>query len=74
MVRAKFRCTSITKKEGWSGHKFLHAAKFTAITGGSEENEKFFAATPSGSLEVDTVVPDIFEVGKAYYVELTPAE
>lgn len=74
MVRAKFRCTSVTKREGWGAHKVLHAAKFVPVTTGSEENEKFFAATPSGSLEVDTVVPDVFEVGKTYYLDFTPAQ
>lgn len=72
MTRCKFECVSITKRKGWSGHAILHDAQFQAVMDGSEENKAFFAATPSGTLNVATVVPDIFEVGKFYYVDLTP--
>ena len=74
MVRCKFECVSVTKRKGWSGHAFLHDAEFQAVMDRSEENKAFFAATPIGKLNVGTVVPDVFEVGKAYYVDLTPTE
>ena len=73
-IRCKFECVEVAKRKGWSGHEFLYAAKFQAVTSGSEENKKFFAATPSGSLEVSTVREDFFTVGQSYYLDLTPAE
>jgi hypothetical protein len=76
-VRAKFRCTSVTKVVGWGGHEFLWTAKFQVVTGhdggDSEDNKKFWAATPSGSLELSSIIEDAFEVGKAYYIDITPA-
>jgi len=73
-TRAKFTCNEISKRTGWGVHKFLYAAKFSAVTGSSEENQTFFAATPSGSIEVSTVREDHFEVGKTYYVDFIAAE
>ena len=73
-IRCKFECVEVVKRKGWGENKFLYAAKFQGVTSGSEENEKFFAATPSGNLEVSTVKDDLFSVGKTYYLNLTPAE
>jgi hypothetical protein len=42
----------------------------------SHENTKFWQATPSGRVELGTVNAEaaaIFEVGKEYYVDFTPA-
>jgi hypothetical protein len=73
-VRCKFRCNSVKKQTGWGGHEFLYSAEMSAVTGGSKENEKFFAATPSGSLTVGAVVPDYFQPGQEYYLDITPAD
>ncbi len=73
-IRCKFECVEVVKRKGWGGHEFLYAAKFQAVTGKSSENEAFFAATPSGNLEVSTVKDDLFEVGKQYYLDITLAE
>lgn len=88
MTRCKFECVSVTKRKGWGGHPVLHDAEFIAVTdqtpvkGSSHpgvdtvqrlENKEFFAATPSGKLNVATVVPDIFEVGRVYYLDIFPA-
>ncbi len=72
-TRCKFKCHSVTKFAGWGGHEFLWNYEFTAVQDGSEENKKFFAATPNGSLKVATVTSDSFEVGKDYYLDLSPA-
>jgi len=72
-TRAKFTCGEVSKKVGWGDNKFLYAAKFSAVTGTSDENKTFFAATPSGSIEVQTVKEDHFEVGQTYYVDFTKA-
>lgn len=71
MVRAKFKCTSVAKREGWGENKFVYAAEFHAVSSGGPENQAFFAATPSGKIELSTVKEDHFEVGKEYYVDFT---
>lgn len=74
-VRAKFRCDSVTKERHWrKDGGFLYAFKFNAVTGGSEENESFFEATPSGTIELRAVKSDHFEVGNEYYLDFTLAE
>ena len=74
MVRCKFTCQSVTKRKGWrDGDEFHFDAEFSAVTGGSEENNEFWAATPSGTLKVSTVKADVFEPGKDYYLDISPA-
>jgi hypothetical protein len=51
----------------------LDTANLYVVTSGSEENKKFFASTPSGELKVGLHNTNAFEVGKEYYVEITPA-
>ncbi|HEX2881589.1 MAG TPA: hypothetical protein VHO25_18800 [Polyangiaceae bacterium] len=66
-VRCKFVCSF---KEGQSVH-------LSPVYSGSEENKKFFQATPGGQIAFDTVnqsALDQFEQGKEYYVDFTPAE
>lgn len=68
MVRAKFKC--IEKSE--SGQ-----VKMEVVCGGSPENDSFFKYTPSGQLTIGTVNEAAlgqFEVGKAYYLDFSPAE
>jgi hypothetical protein len=72
-TRAKFKCTEIAKREGWGDNKVLFGASFVAVGGNSEENKKFFAASPSGSIKIDTVREDHFQVGQEYFVDFTPA-
>jgi len=50
---------------------------FNPVVGNSEENKKFFAATPSGEFKLSVVNPDAwkqFELNKEYYLDFTPAE
>lgn len=76
-VRAKFTCISVTKyRHGWGGEQsspFHYNYKFQAVSSGSEENKKFFAATPSGSVELSALSSELFEVGKEYYLDFSPA-
>lgn len=73
-VRAKFKCGAVTKRTGWGESKFVYEASFSVVTQTSEENSKFFTATPGGSLSLTTLREDFFEVGKEYYLDITEAE
>ena len=72
-TRCKFKCDSITKQKGWNGAEFVYDAKFSVVYGDTEENKKFFAATPSGQLSVGGILSDQFEVGKEYYIDISEA-
>ncbi len=75
MTRAKFICTEVSRSKLWDGSKRdLYSAKLQAVTSGSEDNQKFFAATPSGSIILSSFLVDAFEPGQEYYVDFTPAE
>ena len=73
-TRCKVRCTEVAQREGWSSDgRTLFAAKFAAADRSkSPENAAFFEATPSLSLEVQTVKGDHFQVGREYYLDFTP--
>lgn len=83
-VRAKFQCQSVRKYrmsvQNPETHRwelgFVFEYEFMAVTGAasdSEENKKFFASTPTGSLKMSAVREDLFEPGKEYYLDFTPA-
>jgi hypothetical protein len=75
-VRAKFVVQSITRQKGWGGHAEVQTIKLSPVSNGSEEDKKFFAATPSGSVELGVVNPDAgnyFELNQAYYLDFTKA-
>ena len=76
-VRAKFKVISITRQAGWSGVKELQSIKMQPVSSGSEENKAFYAATPSGSIDL-SVVPEAvgrqFDIGQEFYVDFTPAD
>lgn len=77
-VRAKFICQSITRRKHWDASKGdIHSISLTPVSSGSAENNAFYAATPSGEIKLDTLNDDAgkqFELGKAYYIDFTPAE
>lgn len=72
-TRAKFQCISQRKYKGWGGVDFLYEYELLAVTGKSEENDSFFASTPSGSLKIAVVRDNVFEPGKEYYLDFTEA-
>lgn len=70
-TRAKFKVTAKTEREGG------FSVKLEPVVGGSPENDNFFKWTPWGALEMGPVNPEVanqFEVGKEYYLDITPAE
>lgn len=77
-VRAKFVCKSITRQKHWDSSKGeIHSIKLEPVTSGSEENKAFYAATPGGSVQLDTLNESAgkqFELGKSYYLDFTEAE
>lgn len=79
-VVAKFTVGSITRAKGWYGAndevQTIHLSPVTGGTGASEENKKFWAATPSGKIEIGIVNKDTgsyFELGEEYLVTFTKA-
>jgi len=81
MLRCKFTCYSVEKMldSVWNPvtrqteRRFVWNAKMTAVIGGSKENEKFFASSPSGSFHVSSTNEDYFEPGRDYYFDIHEA-
>lgn len=74
IVRAKFICMSITKRKNYDSTKpMLWDYEFSPVSSGSEENKKFFAYTPSGTIKLSSINAELFEVGNEYYLDFTPA-
>lgn len=74
-VRAKFYVTAVERTKGYNG-KELSTIKLNPVTSGSDENKKFYDASPCGNIHLGTVNPEAanqFELGKEYYVDFTPA-
>ena len=75
-IRAKFLVQSITTTKRWNGPGHIGTVKLSPVSSGSEENKKFYEATPSGSIEIGTINAEAlakFEIGKEFYVDFTPA-
>ena len=70
--RCKFRCVDAAQsdpakpEDGWR-------YRFEAVTSGNPENESFFRWTPSGQLTLSVVREHHYEVGKEYYLDISPA-
>lgn len=73
-VRAKFKCTEIVQRSHYEKENpVLYVAKFVPVMSGSKENEKFYHYSPSGSLELGTIKQMPFEIGKEYFLDISPA-
>ena len=64
--------TRVKKEDGSYGDGFIDDYSFQAVVGGSPENDKFFAYTPSIQFKLSSVNIDLFEPGKEYYLDFTP--
>ena len=75
-VRAKFTVDSIERRKRWDGEE-QQTVKMSPVSGNeSEENRKFWEATPTGKLEIGCAKAEtagLFELGREYYVDFTPA-
>lgn len=70
MVRCKFTC--IEKREIYNSvNGNLYAYRFIPVYSGSEENKKFYEATPGGSLDLNVTKNNTFEIGKDYYLDIS---
>jgi hypothetical protein len=75
MVRAKFTCICVDGGTGVFNNEYT--LRFVPVTSGSAENEKFFAATPAGELEMQIVNEETakqFKSGQEYYIDITPVQ
>ncbi|MDO3434323.1 hypothetical protein QWJ46_16710 [Rhizobium sp. CBN3] len=76
VVRAKFRCLSVTHFAD-NGPDPQAEIRFNAVYGTGEENKSWSKWTPSGELKMMVTNPsaiEAFELGKSYYLDFTPAE
>lgn len=77
-VRAKFKVVSITRQSHWDKAKGeIQTVKLQPVTGNSPENADFYAATPSGQIELATInkaAGDQFKLDGEYYVDFTAVE
>jgi hypothetical protein len=72
-ARVKFICSTVGTVREDSGVSHIH---FYPVYHGCEENERFFAATPGGAIELAVVrreAASFFQPGKSYYVDFTEA-
>lgn len=75
-VRAKFKCTSIDRRQGWGEFKEIQQITLQPVTQNSEENKAFYAASPSGQIVLGCANAEAakqFDLGKEFYVDFTPA-
>lgn len=74
-TRCKVRLTSISE-----AYNHGRTVKFQPVQSGSAENNQFYAATPSGSMEftvseqaAKSLGLDVGKLGSEFYVDFTPA-
>ncbi|HDR9026933.1 TPA: hypothetical protein QDB14_001103 [Burkholderia vietnamiensis] len=77
-VRAKFKVTQLSQREHWDKQKgSIHDIQLQPVVSGSDENERFYAATPGGQISLSTVNDDAarqFRLGAEVYVDFSPAD
>lgn len=80
-TRAKFRVMGITNAVQQAGGEVVVSVRLVPVFGSKDdatgENARFYRYTPSGEIKLDILNPAaaaVFEVGKSYYVDFTPAD
>lgn len=77
-MRAKFKVTSITQTAHWNKPgESLFTLSLQPVSSGSEENKRFYEATPGGEIKLSVLNAAIgqqFPIGKEVYVDFTPAD
>lgn len=78
MVRAKFKVNEIT--EHAYGNQRMKTIKLQPVFKDADpesENSGFWAASPNGEIRLGTInmaAAEQFALGKAYYIDFTPAD
>lgn len=75
-VRAKFYVQSITTSKAWNGPGTMGTVHLNPVSSGSDENKKFYEATPGGKIELGTINAEAlkqFNIGDEFYIDFTPA-
>lgn len=70
-TKLKFKVVERTERPRWNGPGSIGGVKLAPVTGGSDENKSFYEATPSGSIQFDTINEAAlaeFPVGAEVYV------
>lgn len=77
-TRCKMKLVSISG--GAYNDEKSRSVKFVPVSSGSDENKRFYAATPSGNLEftvsgqaAEQLGLDQGRIGSEFYVDITPA-
>ncbi|WP_176331008.1 hypothetical protein [Burkholderia vietnamiensis] len=77
-VRAKFKVTQLSQREHWDKQKGqIHDIQLQPVVSGSDENERFYAATPAGQIALSTVNDDaarLFRLGAEIYIDFSQAD
>ncbi len=76
-VRCKMKVQEVVRTERWDKPGAEMATiRANVVTGGSDENKRFFASTPGGRMEInaidDATLP--FKPGQEVYVEIIAIE
>lgn len=75
-VRAKFKVQRI-ERSLWGKGIEVQTIVLLPVSGGTDENKKFWEATPSGEIKLGTVnaaAAAAFDLEGEYYVDFTKAE
>lgn len=76
-VRAKFRCMNVEQKPNGNPDQVYIEVRFIPVWEQDGVNKQWSMATPSGELKMAITNPaatDWFEMGKEYFLDITPAE
>jgi hypothetical protein len=80
-TRCKMRLVSISVSGGYYGKDKSRTVEFRAVSDDSEENKKFFAATPCGEFKIGlsdsaarSLGLDQGKIGSEFYFDITPVE
>lgn len=75
-MRAKFTLQKIEQHAVSGSDECLCNVEFAAVAADSEDNKDWSQWTPSGKIEMTITNPEAMkglEVGKAYFIDFTPA-